>query len=272
MEQTIYSNLEPQSYNQPYRQTYKSPTSETYNFSIRPTIVFENFISNYKHSLNEPFIIKNYKKIKKQNKKIAAMIISSIGLIIELSLLYYIQEFTYIYKYCYWMFRINFYIKDVDQTLKLANNYSSTNYFYNDLLCSNNSNPYPECPDLCNFAYNLSYLQSSYYVDTIHFAEVVMGVLFMIYVLSILSKRLKMRKILVACFGIASMSMVLASLLYAGYRIGVFDMIDVDEMENDDLGMVDGPHGIKLAHGGKSLIGLLGFMISYRLALIFLAK
>src|SRR5574343_54312 len=88
MDQGSYPNLDTQGYNQPYGQGYYASPVESYNYQSNPHVIYDNQPHNHKQNLNEPLIEKNHHRSKKQNKRIAAVIIACLGLAIEIGILY----------------------------------------------------------------------------------------------------------------------------------------------------------------------------------------
>lgn len=271
MDQGIYPNLDRQVYNQPYGQPYYAAPVDPYNYPAHPQVVVHD---NHKHDMHEPLIDKHKHKGKKNTKRIVAAIIAFLGLAIELAVLYHIKNATYLYKYCYWEFGLKEYEKDVDQALVVAD-YPNFNYvenFYGDLKCSNNSNPFPECPELCTFANRLNDLHHSHYIHVFKLAEATMGLLIVLYIVSLLCKKPKMKKPLVSVLGILSFTVFLCTVLYSGHTLRVLDIPEVNEDIHANKKGYDEPNDIELAHGGNSLIAIMGFMLVYRIVLIVLAK
>ena len=268
MDQGIYPNLDGRVYNQPYGQPYYPAPVDPYNYPANHQVAHDNHQPN----LHAPLLDKHKHKGKKNTKGIIAAVIAFICFGIELAVLYHISEATYLYKYCYWEFSKDTYHKDVDQTLGVADYNNGTHKLYDELQCYNNTNLFPECPELCTFASRLHDLHFSHYIHSFDLAEATMGLLIVVYIISILCKKPKMKKPLVTVLGILSFTIFFCTIFYMCYKLKIMYSHEVNEDKYADVEGYDEPSDMALAHGGKSLMALLGFMLVYRIVLIVLAK
>lgn len=272
MDQGIYPNLDRPAFNQPYGQAYYAPPVENYNYPPNPAVVQNNYSHNHADNLQQPLIQKKSHKATHQLRRTIARLVLFVCLGIELMVLYYIKKHTYLYKYCYWKFNIDNYKSDVDQTLVVANDRASTRKFYNDLQCNNDTKPYPECPGLCEFADRLLDIHKKSIFYAVGAAEATMGILVLLYITSWITKKPKMKKPLVSVLTILSFVIFLGTFIFYIYKLDLNDMHEVDDEKYSNVKDYDEPNDVEIASGGKALIGLMVFMIVYRVALIFLAK
>ena len=272
MDQGIYPNLDRPAFNQPYGQAYYAPPVENYNYPPNPAVVHNNYNHSNQANLKEPLIEKKSHKATHQLKRTIAGLVALVCLAIELMILYYIKEHTYLYEYCYWKFNIKNYRSNVDQSLIVADGKGGARSFYDDLQCYNETKPYPECPGLCSFADSLTDIKRKYINYGMIAAEATIGILALLYISSWITKKPKIKKPLVSVLAILSFVIFLSTWAYYTSKLGLSDIHEVDDEKYKDVEGFDEPSDFELADGGKSLIWLMVFMMIYRVALIFLAK
>jgi hypothetical protein len=258
IDQANYPSLDHQPTYQSYNPVFYLPSQTL------PTPVCKN-------DLKQPLIESRTKKSLIWIKRKLPRILGIICVVIELSFLYYIFFHSYLFEYCYWKFGLFRYKKSVHKDLPTGNHKGKIRKMYRNLNCDTlDSTPFPECPDICQFAYDL---KENYFgvLGLLGIGEFFITLLAFIYVSSFFTKKFKKNRSTVALFALGSMAWFLGALLFYVFSNGLLELSEPDE---DAVTFDDDsePNEFELEDGGAYLLGLLIFMVVYRLALVVLAK
>jgi hypothetical protein len=166
----------------------------------------------------------------------------------------------------------------VDQELYDLNSNSNTDDFESQLGYYNDFFMFHECPEICSLAeyyYYFSHLDQFNVYRFIVFGELGMVAL----VISLISAsfydrpKLKLKKWIVALFGFVSFGLFFGSCWYTAHRFDYFNLGDPDYSKIANVTSDwEYPTEFEISQGGVILILLIGFMLIYRIALVWLAK
>lgn len=226
-----------------------------------------------KNDLHQPLVHDHHKEKKhhkSHKKRTVPCIVFLLCICIEVAGLIYCFYYNYLFEYCYWDFGYLNYHQDVDQNLTYAGGHGGMKDFYQDLDCGNRW-AYIECDSLCSFADKVSTaIEISYYCLLL--SGLVSFITLLLFTSSCTCKKPKMKKGAVGFLTILSYLAVVAAIAVYVVKTNLYEgLTEPTEFENNNEN-VDDPKNLEIEDGGKALIGLLVFMLVYRIALIAIAK
>lgn len=200
------------------------------------------------------------------SNKLQQLVLYFVFLIIEYTIVFAFAYKTYLFEYCYWDFGVFHFRKDVDRELSLCNNGGSTDAMYSMLDCKE-ENEFPECPDLCNLAIDMKYSRFCFESGLLlHIIVSMLGLLIYLFSWSRQRTVIGQKGVSVLQFGTLAIFFctILAYIASAG-------LISLREPEESIIEYYE-PKELEAEIGTYIVLGLLGYMILYRVLLVVLAK
>ena len=200
------------------------------------------------------------------SNRLQQLVLYFLFLIIEYIVVYTFAKKTFLFEYCYWDFGVFKFRKDVDKELSSCNNGGKVDVMCSMLNCKQ-ENVFPECPDLCNLALDMKYSKFCFESGTIlHIIVSLLGLL--IYLTSWSKQRriIGQKGISVLQFG--TLAIFFCTVLVYIASAGI---VSLREPEESIIEYYE-PKDLEPETGAFIVLGLIGYMILYRVLLVFLAK
>lgn len=239
-----------------------TPVPDSEPFSVAPAAYqIPNQNSNL---LSEPLLIPSAPELPAKAKDSDSFFIVYTTLyVVELAGLAFLVFSSRLIEYCYWEFGIFGYLQSTEKDLTYASNKGKIDELYDELNCDKGFH-YKECPDLCDFSENLALAK-----DVLIYFLVLQVLVSLIgwagYFWSCLNERKIVSK---RCGIIFHFISILLYLISAIIYILVSEMFTLRDPYDDYYVFSEAPQELEGKLGAFLYLGLLVYMIAYRVGLV----
>ena len=263
--QGSYPSIDQSGLYQPYA---PAPSYSPYSPSNQPPLGY--YEGGIKHELNQPLIAnkKSSKNAKSQNRRTIALLILIICFSIEVAGVVYSLYYNYLFEYCYWDFNFYSYKADADMTLASANYKGNIYSLYDEFNCTGQS-LFPECPGLCDLVSDAEN-RKKWTMWALDISGGISIISLMVFLSSCACRKPKLKKGVAAVLLIASYIAFVTAVVVYVLTNGFY--YKLDELEESNIEGKDDPMELDFKDGGKYLIGLLVYMLVYRIIVISIIK